>query len=1166
MATFTVTTNTDIVDAADGVLSLREAIVMANASVGPDLIDVSLAELGEDTRLELGSVLVIQDDLVIDGLGVFSVAAAPDSGAQLFRVDPGVASVVFQGISLSGGSTAGGGGAVEALDPGGNTLLVFELAELTGNVSTGPTGGGAVRTAGNVEVRGSVFAENAAVGDGGAIIAGGDVEISDSAFISNSTTGGSGGAVSAGGSVIGMSSLFEANLAESENGSGGALFGNEQAIAADSEFTNNLAGNEGGAIAASGAFVERSLFAGNASGQRGGAIAAALAEITDSTFAANVTSGTGGAISAEELLLGRASLSGNEAIGGGGGIDVSLVAIISGSLVLGNISAEPGLGEINLGSDPELVFEEPSIVGAIPGHFEADAFDGVENADPGLVFDEIGVSGGVVFGLLSQSPAESAALALRRLVTNPALDRAPALPGQTDARGEMRSVDYPDAAGGAIDITDIGAFELQDDLRPTARNDALAASEGVANALDVLGNDSDRLGEPVLLQSVTVPGLGAVSISGDTLLYTPNPGSAGSSDSFTYTVIDGAGLTDTATVSITIAPPPNMAPTVVNDAAIVAPGGEILIPALANDTDPEGDFLTYSAFGQPLFGTVDAPGPDIRYVADPGYNGIDLVNYTVTDGQGGFDEGFVFVFAYDLDADILDPIEFVTFGDGTFDTLGHKFLPGLAGEVFEPDVALGGMPVPAFFSDLQAGVAGGTGPDGVFEASLAFGGQDRFDYAFVAPAPLPPAEETFSLVYSVTDSADPGRSAFGVARIVSSTDAGNAVPEAVDDAALAVAGSPVVIDVLANDSDPDGDPLGLSIVDAPASGTAEIVDGAITYTPDAGAGGSDGFLYAIDDGAGGIAIAAVAISIGQVTANTPPVAVDDRFAVAGDAPPTALDVLRNDSDPDDDPLSAALPAAASAAGGTLQISGGELLYTPPPGFVGIDSFTYTAADGQGGETDAGATVVVTDPSCAAVAGSGDGDEIPAGAGNECIDGGAGRDTVVFAGSRDASERGFLPDGDVAFSSAANGTDTLTDIERAAFDDGTLIFDAAGADLGYIYRTYAAAFARTPDEGGFIFWNDAINTGAFSRAGVAQFFVDSPEFAEKFGEDPSDADFIDALFNNVLLRDPDDGGRTFWLDAFETGLFDRADMLVFFAESPENVARNIDNLDVGIWVV
>ncbi len=78
--------------------------------------------------------------------------------------------------------------------------------------------------------------------------------------------------------------------------------------------------------------------------------------------------------------------------------------------------------------------------------------------------------------------------------------------------------------------------------------------------------------------------------------------------------------------------------------------------------------------------------------------------------------------------------------------------------------------------------------------------------------------------------------------------ASGSAPQAQDDTASTAFGEAVSIDVLANDSDPDGDSLSLVSVDAPANGSAVIENGAIRYTPDFGFSGSDRFSYTISDG------------------------------------------------------------------------------------------------------------------------------------------------------------------------------------------------------------------------------------------------------------------------------------------------------------------------------
>jgi hypothetical protein len=80
----------------------------------------------------------------------------------------------------------------------------------------------------------------------------------------------------------------------------------------------------------------------------------------------------------------------------------------------------------------------------------------------------------------------------------------------------------------------------------------------------------------------------------------------------------------------------------------------------------------------------------------------------------------------------------------------------------------------------------------------------------------------------------------------------NCPPVAVDDTATTVNGFPVTINVLANDSDPDGDPLTVTGVTDPPNGTAvNNGDGTVTFTPDCGFFGIDTFDYTISDGQGG---------------------------------------------------------------------------------------------------------------------------------------------------------------------------------------------------------------------------------------------------------------------------------------------------------------------------
>src|SRR6185369_8469467 len=127
-------------------------------------------------------------------------------------------------------------------------------------------------------------------------------------------------------------------------------------------------------------------------------------------------------------------------------------------------------------------------------------------------------------------------------------------------------------------------------------------------------------------------------------------------------------------------------------------------------------------------------------------------------------------------------------------------------------------------------------------------------------------------------------------------------PVAVPDVTLAEPDRSITYPVLANDYDPDNDPLQLVGLTAPLHGTAAIDEFKnIVYTPATGFTGTDVVGYVITDGQ---LQATTTLTIIIARGNQPPVAVDDAFVTPQDTPfifrPT--DLLLNDSDPDGDPV------------------------------------------------------------------------------------------------------------------------------------------------------------------------------------------------------------------------------------------------------------------------
>jgi MYXO-CTERM domain-containing protein len=183
------------------------------------------------------------------------------------------------------------------------------------------------------------------------------------------------------------------------------------------------------------------------------------------------------------------------------------------------------------------------------------------------------------------------------------------------------------------------------------------------------------------------------------------------------------------------------------------------------------------------------------------------------------------------------------------------------------------------------------------------------------------------------------------------------VPVVRDDVVTVVEDGSVVVDVLENDEDPDGDSLEIrDITTAPEHGTAVVVDGQVVYTPAEGFVGEDSFVYEACDGDDMCDSAVVTVTVVQGgTGNRQPVAQDDVAEVDEDGEVT-IAVLDNDVDPDGDSLEVR-DIVNEPGHGTATIVDGAVVYVPNADYNGEDSFTYQVCDG-GGLCDT-ATVTVT---------------------------------------------------------------------------------------------------------------------------------------------------------------------------------------------------------------
>lgn len=176
-------------------------------------------------------------------------------------------------------------------------------------------------------------------------------------------------------------------------------------------------------------------------------------------------------------------------------------------------------------------------------------------------------------------------------------------------------------------------------------------------------------------------------------------------------------------------------------------------------------------------------------------------------------------------------------------------------------------------------------------------------------------------------------------------------------------GRPILVRVLSNDTDPDGDVLVVRNLGRLAEdrGKVAIVAGgeAVQVTPAPGVErGLLGFDYTIDDGNDHTATAKVAVTVHPAGRNSPPTIGEQKTTVSAGSSVTH-DVLENVTDPEGDALKL-VAATVPANRGTVQFEpGGKVTYTAPAGFVGEVRLPFSVSDEFDAAADGGLTVAVT---------------------------------------------------------------------------------------------------------------------------------------------------------------------------------------------------------------
>jgi hypothetical protein len=527
---------------------------------------------------------------------------------------------------------------------------------------------------------------------------------------------------------------------------------------------------------------------------------------------------------------------------------------------------------------------------------------------------------------------------------------------------------------------------------PLAVNDSEETDQGVPVDVLVLDNDifnSNPANPPFFNQldslSLTLePSNGSAVLSNngtpadptdDFFVYTPNSGFFGT-DTFTYTITDTDGDSASAVVTVTVNE-------VVEPEILVSGDGNEIVDG---DTTPDtADFTTF------IPTTVDTPTTRDFVIANTGSADLTLGTLSLPSGYSivgtnpsgsTITAGNSVTFTVQLDAGAIgtfdgeisipnndsdeDPYNFaitgvvnavpapeivvsgdgneIVDGDTTPDTADFTtFISTTVGTpttrdfVIEntgnADLTLGTLSLPSGYSIVGTNPSGSTitaGNSVTFTVQLDAGATGTFDGEISIP----------------NNDSDENPYNFAITGVVTTEPQS---PIANDDTTATNPGQPILIPVLTNDIDPNGnlDPTSVTITSGPANGTVSIdpLTGSITYTPNPGFTGTDTFTYQVCDTSTPPLCDTATVRVTVGAAPTPSPGETDT-AITPLGTPIQVDPLTNNPPGSDplDPTSVTIPNPPTNGTVTVDPVTGVITYTPNPGFTGTDTFIYEICD------------------------------------------------------------------------------------------------------------------------------------------------------------------------------------------------------------------------------
>ncbi len=454
------------------------------------------------------------------------------------------------------------------------------------------------------------------------------------------------------------------------------------------------------------------------------------------------------------------------------------------------------------------------------------------------------------------------------------------------------------------------------DIPPPENEAPVAVAQSIGaledDTVPILLSAGDPDGDPLTYSIVSGPATGTLSGTAPELTYTPAADFNGS-DSFTFEVDDGLAVSNTATVSITVAP--------VNDPPLassksVTTDEDVPVAIVLPASDKDSGSLSYIIVSGPSNGALSGTAPFLTYVPTAGFSGSDSFTFRASDGLVNSNTATVSITVNSInDAPMAESASFATLEDTPVSI--HLSASDVEGDPLTYTV----------MSPPSGGTLSGTAPNLTYSPGADFNGSDSFTFR-----------------------SNDGSLNSNTATVSITVTAVNDAPVAVSKSVTTDEDVPVAIVLAA--SDKDGDLLDYMIVEGPVHGSLSGTAPNLSYSPDAGFSGSDSFTFRANDGSANSSTATVFITVHAI--NDAPVAVSTSATTAED---TSVSIHLSATDVDGDSLT--YTVIDPPLKGTLTGAAPDFTYVPDVDVSGADSFTFSANDGSVNSNTATVSITIT---------------------------------------------------------------------------------------------------------------------------------------------------------------------------------------------------------------